>query len=157
MKASCRTGAQPACAGLAINGKCRAMKEPNLSSSKVTLPVTGPYTAKDQVKSDKASKFIGRGSNRSSTEQYRLAWGDQANSGTYASNDIVFISAEGNRAGSLKPDFREIKKAMDAGARFITDNQANRKRPYNSGERQVADFLSQNGYREESDGFWTRR
>ena len=133
------------------------MKEPNPCSSKVTLPVTGPYTAKDQVKSDKASKFIGRGSNRSSTEQYRLAWGDQANSGTYANNDIVFISAEGNRAGSLKPDFREIKKAMDAGARFITDNQANRKRPYNSGERQVADFLSQNVYREESDGFWTRR
>ena len=132
------------------------MYEPKTSSLKVTLPVTGPYTAKDQVKSDMANKLIGRGSSRSSTEQYRLAWGDQANSGTYASNDIVFISAEGNRAGALKPDFREIKIAMDAGARFITDNKANRKRPYNTGERQVADFLSQNGYREESDGFWTR-
>ena len=132
------------------------MYEPKTRPPKVTLPVTGPYTAKDQVKSDKASKFIGRGSNRSSTEQYRQAWGDRANTGAYGSNDIVFISAEGNRAGALKPDFQEIKIAMDAGAHFITDNKANRKRPYNTGERQVADFLSQNGYREESDGFWTR-
>ena len=133
------------------------MYEPKTSPTKVTLPVTGFYTAKDQVKSDKASKFIGRGSSRSSTEQYRQAWANRANSGIYGGNDIVFISAEGNRAGALKPDFREIKIAMDAGARLITDNKANRKRPYNSGERQVADFLSQNGYREESDGFWTRR
>ena len=132
------------------------MYEPKTSPPKVTLPVTGPYTAKDQVKSDKASKFIGSGSSRSSTEQYRQAWGDRANSGAYESNDIVFISAEGSRAGSLKPDFAEIKIAIDAGPRFITDTKANRKRPYNSGERQVADFLSQNGYREESDGFWTR-
>lgn len=132
------------------------MKEPNPSSLKVTLPVTGTYTAKDQAKSDMANKFIGRGSSRSSTEQYRQAWGDRANSGAYKSNDIVFISAEGNRAGSIEPDFREIRIAMDAGARFITDNKANRKRPYNTGERQVADFLSLNCYREESDGFWTR-
>jgi len=132
------------------------MTESKTIPQKVTLLVTSPYTAKDQVKSDKASKFIGRGSSRSSTEQYRRAWGDRANSGTYGSNDIVFISAEGNRAGSLNPDFKEIKIAMDAGARFVTDNQANRLRPYNTGERQVAEFLNQNGYRVESDGFWIR-
>ena len=133
------------------------MFESKTSPPKVTLPVNGSYTAKDQTKSDRANKFIGRGSIRSSTEQYRLAWGDHANCGIYGNNDIIFISAEGNRAGSLKPDFLEIKIAMDAGARLITDNQANRNRPYNSGERQVAEFLNQNGYREESDGFWTRR
>jgi hypothetical protein len=133
------------------------MYETNPSSPKVTLPVTGPYTAKDQAKSDKANKFIGRGSHRSSTEQYRRAWGDHANYGTYGINDIVFISAEGNRPGSIKPDFQEIKTAMDARAGFITDDKANRNRPYNTGERAVAEYLIRNGYQENPEGIWTRR
>lgn len=122
----------------------------------VILPITGPYTAKDQRKANVANKFIGRGSPRSSTNAYAAAYGDNANCGTYTSADVVFISAEGNRSGRLDPDFDEIKRACDANAQFITDDLANRMRPYNVGERQVAEFLTAQGYRESRPGFWSR-
>lgn len=121
-----------------------------------TLPVTGPYTAKDQRKANAANKFIGRGSPRSSTNAYAAAYGDNANCGSYTSTDVVFISAEGNRAGRVDPDFNEIKRACDANARFITDDIANRMRPYNVGERQVAEFLITQGYYESRPAVWSR-
>ncbi len=123
----------------------------------VTLPVTGPYTAKDQRKANAANKFIGRGSPRSSTNAYAQAYGDNANCGVYTSSDVVFISAEGARSSRLDPDFAEIKRACDANARFITDDAANRSRPYNVGERQVATFLEQQGYRETRPCIWSKR
>ena len=121
-----------------------------------TLSVTGPYTAKDQRKADAANKFIGRGSPRSSTNAYATAYGANANCGEYSAEDIVFISAEGNRAGRLDPDFDEIKRACDANVWFITDDPANRARPYNVGERQVAEFLTTQGYRESRPSIWSR-
>ena len=123
----------------------------------ITLPTTNPYTAKDQCKANAANKFIGRGSQRSSTNQYAKAYGDLANCGVYTSTDVVFISAEGNRSGRLDPDFEEIKKACDAGAGFITDDPYNRSRSYNVGERQVAHFLQSLGYQESSPGIWSRK
>ena len=122
----------------------------------VTLPGTGPYTAKDQRKANAANKFIGRGSLRSSTNAYAIAYGSNANCGEYTSTDVVFISAEGNRTGRVDPDFDEIKRACDANARFITDDIANRMRPYNVGERQVAEFLLSQGYRESRPCIWSR-
>jgi len=122
----------------------------------VILPITGPYTAKDQRKANLANKFIGRGSSRSSTNAYAAAYGDNANCGVYTAEDVVFISAEGNRRGRLDPDFQEIKRACDANARFVTDDMANRMRPYNIGERAVARFLIAQGYREIRPGFWSR-
>lgn len=122
----------------------------------VTLPITGPYTAKDQRKANAANKFIGRGSARSSTAKYAKAFGALANCGYYSSTDVVFISAEGNRSGRLDPDFEEIERACDANARFITDDEANRNRPYNIGERQVAEFLRSQGYRESRPCIWSR-
>lgn len=127
----------------------------------VQLPVTGQYTAKDQLKADKANKFIGKGSEKSSTAAYAVAYGDQANTGQYTSEDVVFISAEGARNGRLEPDFAEIQKAMNAGATLITDTPENRNRQnakgfvYNVGEQQVADYLSSNGYVETDLGVWT--
>lgn len=121
---------------------------------KVTLPGNSKYTAKDQAKSDKANKFIGRGSAQSSTAAYAAAWGDRANTGEYSSSDTVFVSAEGNRAGRVDPDLGEIKKAIEVGATLITDDQQNRARPYNKGERQVAEFLEKNGYKESTPGVW---
>jgi hypothetical protein len=123
---------------------------------KVIFPVTGPYTAKDQAKSDLANKFIGRGSSRSSTNRYREAWGEKANCGHYVATDRVFVSAEGNRAGALQPDFVELGKAADAKVTFITDKPADRNRPYNSGERKVADFLKTKNYSESQPGIWTK-
>lgn len=121
---------------------------------KVTLEGSGPYVAKDQAKSDKATKFIGRGSERSSTARYANSWGNLANTGNYTAEDIVFVSAEGSRNGRVDPDFVEIQRAIDAGATIVTDVVADRNRPYNIGERQVAAFLEKQGYQEVSPGTW---
>ena len=122
----------------------------------VILPVTGPYTAKDQRKANAANKFIGRGSPRSSTNAYAIAFGAAANCGVYTSEDVVFVSAEGARSGRLDPDFDELKRACDANARFITDDASNRSRPYNVGERQVSEFLRSQGYRESRPCIWSK-
>ncbi len=37
------------------------MNDANQETNHVILPVTGPYTAKDQAKSDKANKFVIKG------------------------------------------------------------------------------------------------
>ncbi len=127
------------------------------AGERVVLPKTSGYVAKDQAKSDKANKFIGQGSERSSTNGYAKAWGDRANSGKYVASDAVFVSAEGNRAGRVAPNLNELQRAMDAGATVITDDVANRQRPYNLGEREVASYLANNGYSEDAgSGIWTR-
>jgi hypothetical protein len=123
--------------------------------SGVALNAAGTYAAKDQAKSDSATKFIGQGSPASSTAKYAAAWGDRANSGNYTAADRVFISAEGNRTGRLSPDVVEINKATRAGATIITDDAANRAREYNIGERRVAYILKDAGYAETGPGVWT--
>lgn len=112
------------------------------------------YFPKDQAKADRATKFIGRGSARSSTAQYAEDFGELANTGQYTANDVVFASAEGNRANRVRPNFDELQKAVDAGATFITDDKANRSRPYNIGERDIADFLTNRNYVEVEPGVW---
>jgi hypothetical protein len=109
---------------------------------------------KDQAKADLADKFIGRGSSRSSTHAYALAVGPLANTGTYTRDDLVMISAEGDRAWRVRPDFAEIQLALDAGAQIITDTLAHRERRYNCGEREVAAYLGANGYTEFAPGRW---
>ena len=120
----------------------------------VTLTLRTAYTTEDQLKADRANKFIGRGSARSSTNQYRKDYGDMANTGYYEPTDVVFISAEGNRQGRLMPDAEELKLAVRAGVTFITDGEYDRQRPYNIGERQIAFFLNKYGYHEVSSGVW---
>lgn len=121
----------------------------------IQLPYKNHHTIKDQRKADHATKFIGRGSPESSTNKYAKAFGVLANSGTYTSDDVVFISAEGNRSGRLDPDWKEIDLAIKAKAHFITDNLDNRSRSYNKGERQVANYLFEMNYHEEDgDGYW---
>lgn len=132
---------------------------PVKATGKFVLPSTGQYTAKDQKKADKATKFIGFGSPTSSTNKYRLAAIEQgvpANSGQYTADDTVFVSAEGNRGGRKPAPFAEITRAMDAGATIVTDDAANRARPYNVGEREVAAHLSRHGYVETAPGVWTQ-
>ena len=115
---------------------------------------TSPYAAKDQAKSDRATCFIGRGSPASSTHRYMLAWGALANKGSYTPEDIVFISAEGNRPNRIMADADEIGWACIGGAKIITDIPADRNRPYNLGEREVAFILIVNHYREVRPGQW---
>jgi hypothetical protein len=123
--------------------------------SNVKLPITSPYAAKDQLKANVATKFIGRGSIRSSTRAYAAAFGELANMGRYESTDVVFVSVEGNRAGRLSFDQQEVKLAADAGAKFITDDLSNRLRAYNIGERELSAYLSSLGYTDTS-GTWSK-
>lgn len=126
----------------------------NKSRIKPIFEIRGPYTTKDQAKSNQANKFIGQGSNKSSTNAYREAWGPKANCGKYTKDDIIFVSAEGNRWNRIPPDFEELKRATQAGATFITDTPADRNRPYNTGEREIGQFLKSAGYKEDSPGVW---
>ena len=128
----------------------------DLPAFHVRLHSTGRYTAKDQAKSDKATKFIGRGSAASSTAAYAKAWGERANTGSYNAEDRVFVSVEGNRVGRIDFDRSEVMKAIKANATIISDVRADRERDYNIGERGLADFLRQNGYAERAPGEWAR-
>lgn len=112
------------------------------------------YFPKDLHKASLANKFIGLGSDRSSTHKYMVAAGDLANCGVYTEHDRVFISAEGLRTGRKSPNFDEIQLALDAKATIITDRPSDRARNYNIGERQVADFLVLGNYVEVSNGVW---
>lgn len=118
---------------------------------------TNPYFPKDLAKSKKANKFIGQGSSASSTNKYRIAAGNLANTGSYTSNDIVFVSVEGARMGRIDPDFEELDLAIQAGVTFVMDNEADRNRHYNTGERQVAFYLKKNKYHDENGtGIWKK-
>lgn len=113
------------------------------------------HLEKDQAKADQATKFIGRGSKNSSTASYAAAFGERANSGNYTSDDVVFISANGNRPGRVEPDFNEIDLAIKAGASFITDVPAQRNTSFNKvGEGKVAEYLVNSGYTEYEPGKW---
>jgi hypothetical protein len=114
------------------------------------------YFDKDMVKAGMCNKFIGRGSSRSSTEAYRKAAGTLANTGNYSADDWVFISAEGARVGRKDPDYDEIELAMKANATIVVDDDKNRKRKYNIGERQVEQCLKHGNYVCDSTGsVWT--
>ena len=76
------------------------------------------------------------------------------NAGKYSASDVVFVSAEGTRAGRLDPDLKEIDRAMSAGATIITDpsDSAAMKRDHNVGERAVKAHLEKSGYVERAAG-----
>ena len=124
---------------------------------KVELPGQSRYKAKDQAKSDKANKFIGVGAIGSSTMKYLEAWGERGNTGIYNESDVVFISVNGQRKNRIKFDEQELQLALDAGATIITDNRTDRTRSYNIGEREVAEFLENNNYKENNgNGIWEK-
>ena len=110
------------------------------------LPVTGKYTTKDQLKSNMANCFIGRGSPRSSTQKYSNAWGEHSNKGYYSVNDIVFVSAEGNRKHRASVDENELDKALAARAVIIADEKISRDSFYNIGEREIFERVTAANY-----------
>ena len=123
------------------------------------LTPRGPFTPKDQLKADRATAFIGRGSADSATNSYAndaRAAGIPVNAGKYSASDVVFVSAEGVRTGRLDPDFKEIDRAMSAGATIITDpsDSVAMKRRHNVGERAVKAHLEKSGYVERKPGEW---
>lgn len=136
-------------------------EEVKTESKKPKLPSKNQYTAKDQEKSDKANKFIGYGLKDSSTEKYRQVWGLFANVGDYSKDDKVFVSVNGNTNGRVSihdAKFKnELELATDAGATIISDNTEHRNRPYNIGERELAEYLISKGYQEtDGNGVWVK-
>lgn len=148
----------------AINIWSSEKNEIKQEETKVILPklpnVSEAIHAKDQAKSDKATKFIGFGAKGSSTDAYRKAWGNRANSGQYTNQDTVFVSVNGKRAGRVSihdSTFKnELQKAVDAGAKIIADTKAHRERSFNIGEQELASWLQSVGYQELTDGQWTK-
>jgi len=116
------------------------------------------YVGKDVAKFRGATKLISRGSSQSSSHAYAVAAGAFANPGVYQSDDVVGISAEGNRRGRIPPDTEELDKAVAAGVKaFITDTRIDRHRAYNFGERKVEAYLLRRGYQETGvTGYWTK-
>ena len=129
------------------NGKREPVVTEEVTPTKVELTKTGKHTPKDQVKSDQANKFIGVGSEKSSTNQYAKDWGDNANTGSYEATDTVFISAEGNRSNRVDTDLSEVDRAITAGATIITDTSGHGNSKYNEvGEGKLQAYLTSKGY-----------
>lgn len=123
----------------------------------VILPKRNKYTEKDQLKANVSNKFIGLGSAISSTNAYRLAYGPSANCGVYRHGDVVFVSAEGNRRDRVRTPWYEMDLAIEAGVTFVTDDESNRNRSYNVGERLVAQYLKSGGYIETQPQIWEKK
>ena len=100
------------------------------------------YQDKDAIKFAGCNKLITRGAVGSSSHKYMFRhyeW--EINPGHYTCDDIVGVSVNGNRKDRISFDSDEVYKAIEAGATIITDNNANRYRAYNIGERELAKFL----------------
>lgn len=142
-------------------GRLRPKQEDRIPYVKLTGNTK--HTAKDQRKSEQATQFIGIGAPGSSTAQYALDWGDNANTGNYTQDDRVFISLNGDRNNRVSiqnsPDLKQnIDKAIAAGAIVIADNLTDRSRAFNIGERELAEYLTGNGYIEDGNtGIWSRQ
>ena len=105
------------------------------------------YNDKDKVKFAKCNKLISRGAVGSSSHKYMLGQildieKSSINCGEYNEEDIVGVSVNGNRKGRITFDSDEVYKAIDAGSTIITDNEYDRNRPFNIGERELARFLA---------------
>jgi hypothetical protein len=132
------------------------MNSPTLYDRISLVESSNPYFQKDLAKAKTANKFIGRGSDASSTNRYRVAAGDVANTSDYEASDRIFVSVEGARRGRIPLDKEEVDKAVQVGATLIADAAKDRLRPYNVGERELADHLIKSHYLEISPGTWSK-
>jgi len=113
---------------------------------KVT-PFRKPDIQKAPVKASVANKYIGFGVAGSSTAAYAeeiARSGGEVNVDCYTSDDVVFVSINGNRTGAEPMQEKTIELARHAllqGAVLITDNEYHRNREYNIGERLLTEAL----------------
>ena len=103
------------------------------------------HGAKDQAKAEKATCFLGEGSSKSSTNTYQKICRDYIKN-EYSTDDIVFISVEGNRSNRLPLNEHKVLAVINAEAMIICDNTYNRERLYNIGERELYRLLMINKY-----------
>ncbi len=113
---------------------------------------------KDIQMASESTQFIGFKSGDaavSSTNKYRQAWGDKANTGEYTSSDVVMVSGSGTFRGVTEEQIKKtlsekykplLEKATAAGASFRVGNQYAKG---NLSDQLVAEYLRKKGYREE--------
>jgi hypothetical protein len=113
---------------------------------------------KDIKMASESTQFIGYKSGNatvSSTDKYRNAWGNRANTGSYTANDVVMVSGSGLFRGVIDAQIRQtfsekylplLDAAISAGASFRVGNQYAKG---NLSDRLIADYLQSNGYVEE--------
>jgi hypothetical protein len=90
------------------------------------------HMVKDIAMAFVATQFIGEKANPnveiSSTERYKEAWGDKANTGVYTADDVIMVSGSGPWRGVTDEDIREklgtfykplLNAAIEAKASFV--------------------------------------
>jgi hypothetical protein len=125
------------------------------------------HLPKEQFKTRQATQYIGEGSSKSSTDNYKKLYAQYglANTGVYNSSDLIYVSSNGARGNRVNPvengvvqfAYKNIDKAIAAGAKFIMDTAAHveNTKSYNVGEIALAKYLTDKGYtREDSTGIW---
>jgi hypothetical protein len=111
------------------------------------------YLDKDVKKFSICNKLISQGSTGSSSHRYSLGELDKyrnkpliINADEYTRTDIVGVSVNGYRKDRVSFDNNLVLKAIAAGATIVKDNEYNTERKFNIGERELRDFLKENGY-----------
>jgi ribonuclease HI len=158
-----------------INKKARLSVEPVVSEVKPVQSVQGKTenplveigvkptdmsgnAAKDIQMADEATQFIGFQSGNatiSSTSTYRLAWGNNANTGQYKASDVIMVSGSGLWRGVTQEQIKEtlstrykplLDKAIEAGAYFVVGNQYSKG---NLSDQLISEYLKKRGYTEQ--------
>jgi hypothetical protein len=112
-------------------------------------PTAAPDKVKAVKKAEASNKYIGFGVEGSSTANYAKEaskQGIEVNSGNYSPEDVVFASVNGKgkiTRENLTKTFEEVVKALDAGAKVLTDFSPT---AYNVGEKHLAAALTKAGY-----------
>jgi hypothetical protein len=123
--------------------------------------------AKDIQMAAESTQFIGFQSGTatvSSTNKYKKAWGDKANTGTYSSKDVIMVSGSGLFRGVAEAQIREtltnkykplLEKAVAAEASFRVGNRYEKG---NLSDQLIGQYLKSKGYTEQKlEGYsrWT--
>jgi hypothetical protein len=113
---------------------------------------------KDIQMASESTQFIGFQSGTatvSSTNKYREAWGNKANTGKYSASDVVMVSGSGLFRGVTEAQIKEtltnkykplLELAVQAGASFRVGNQYAKG---NLSDELIAKYLKAKGYQEE--------
>ena len=96
------------------------------------------YTAKKKKFTPK-KKYSGTKS-RYAKKTSKAAWTGKSKSFKFTHIPVI------NSKGQLTQAYKGLGKAVEAGATILTDNEANFNRKYNSGEREVVQYLMDQGY-----------
>lgn len=128
--------------------------------------VGGPYVAKDQRKLELASHYVYCGSAASSSRKYwdQLFAHEAGNTvdigrAIFNVDHALYVSVEGARRGryAYNPSsnaWQAVDRFLSLGCVVIADNEYDRRRPYNVGERELEAHLISRNAVEFKPGMW---